>query len=487
MSNPDANFRSDAFNARYEKRRRAEWRFRLYGRIAIALTGGVLFLLIGSILLQSRPAFIRYEIKVNLAGEVRDLEALHAAVEADLSTHFSNASDNAQMRESLRSFISVLGIADFSKSRKDLLTPQRAAKMVRIPISNQADHYLKNRRKFGVFYKGEAPDIGRDVPVLSFLSDGVVQAGPDGTRYLLKMPVPDGLAGRVLALKQTESELTLSPLEIVMLEILREGGVVTSSFNTSFFTHADSTQPELAGILAALIGSLMIIIVTMALALPIGVAAAIYLEEFAPRNGVTRFINANINNLAAVPSIVFGLLGAAVLVNGIDVALPFTDISFRLGGGMGRGWPLVGGVVLALMTLPTVIIASRTSIAAVPDSLRNGAAALGATRFQVVSHHVLPKSLPGIMTGSIIGLAQALGETAPLLLIGMYAFIGDAPDSVSDRSNALPVLIYQWSGRAERSFESLTAAAIVILLLIMLVMNALAIWIRMKYEHKSQA
>ena len=226
----------------------------------------------------------------------------------------------------------------------------------------------------------------------------------------------------------------------------------------------------------------MIILVTMGLAVPVGIAAAVYLEEFAPRNRWTSFVQVNINNLAAIPSIVFGLLGAAIFVNGVIIPIPFVDGVFRLGGGLGRGWPLVGGIVLALMTLPTIIIASRAALGAVPGSVRQAALAMGATRLQTVNHHVLPMAAPGILTGSIIGLAQAIGETAPLLLIGMVAFVAEMPQGATDRATALPVLIFQWSTRAERAWEPMTSAAIIILLLVMLVLNGLAVLMRLRYE-----
>ncbi|MAP95050.1 MAG: phosphate ABC transporter, permease protein PstA [Ponticaulis sp.] len=277
---------------------------------------------------------------------------------------------------------------------------------------------------------------------------------------------------------------TLSDAQIAALEWLKHEGLIRNTFNTSFFARADSSEAELAGLLAATIGSILIILTTMLLAVPVGIAAAVYLEEFAPRNAFTRFIQVNINNLAAVPSIVFGLLGAAIFVNGVVIPIPFVEATFRLGGGLGRGWPIVGGIVLALMTLPTIIISSRAALSSVPDSIRQGALAVGATRLQTVHHHVMPMAAPGILTGSIIGLAQALGETAPLLLIGMVAFIGDLPSGVTDRSTALPVLIFQWSTRAERAWEPMTSAAIIILLALMLILNGLAVWLRMRYEKR---
>ena len=298
---------------------------------------------------------------------------------------------------------------------------------------------------------------------------------------LLAWHAPERLHGDVLVL-DSRAGRPISNLQIAAITALDEMGIVEPSWNWPLFLNADSSDPELAGVVAGLLGSLLIVLVTMALAVPVGIAAAIYLEEFAANTWLTRFIQVNINNLAAVPSIVFGLLGAAVFVNGIDIGLPFTDHVFRFGGGLGRGWPFVGGLVLALMTLPTIIISSRAALGAVPQSIRQAALAVGASRLQMVLHHVLPQAAPGVLTGSIIGLAQAIGETAPLLLIGMVAFVAEAPEGLNERSTALPVLIYQWSTRSERAWEPMTSAAIVLLLLVMLLMNATSIWLRLKFE-----
>ena len=229
----------------------------------------------------------------------------------------------------------------------------------------------------------------------------------------------------------------------------------------------DSREPELAGIGGALVGSFLSILVCIALALPIGVMSAVYLEEFAPKNRYTDLIEVNINNLAAVPSIVFGLLGLAIFLNMFD--LP-------------RSAPLVGGMVLSLMTLPTIIIASRASIKAVPPSIREAATALGASRVQVAFHHVVPLARPGIMSGTVIGVAQALGETAPLLMIGMVAFVVDIPGSILDAATALPVQVFLWSDIPERAFSERTAAAILILLAFTILMNLTAVILRRKFE-----
>ena len=265
----------------------------------------------------------------------------------------------------------------------------------------------------------------------------------------------------------------ITDAQIVWTRVLEERGLVTSGPNWLLFTNADSREPELAGVRGAIIGSVLTMIVTMLMAVPVGVGTAIYLEEFAPKNRFTDLIEVNINNLAAVPSIVFGLLGLAVLINLF---------------GMPRSAPLVGGFVLALMTLPTVIISSRAALKAVPPSIRAAALGVGASRTQAVFAHVLPMAMPGIMTGSIIGLAQALGETAPLLMIGMVAFIADPPtlgmSGLTEPATVMPVQIFLWSSGAERAFEAKTAAAILILLVLMVLFNAVAIYLRRRFERR---
>jgi phosphate transport system permease protein len=257
----------------------------------------------------------------------------------------------------------------------------------------------------------------------------------------------------------------LSDQQLDWIDGLSSQGRLQTRFNVALFTNGDSREPELAGIKGALMGSFYMLIVTIALAFPLGVAAAVYLEEFAPKNRWADLIEVNINNLAAVPSIVFGLLGLAVFVNWI---------------GMPRSAPLVGGLVLALLTLPVIIIASRAAITAVPPSIREAALGIGASRMQVVFHHVLPLALPGMLTGAIIGMSRALGETAPLLMIGMVAFIVDVPSGFTDPATALPVQIFLWADSPERAFAERTSAAIIVLLGFLLLMNLAAIIMRKK-------
>ena len=269
-----------------------------------------------------------------------------------------------------------------------------------------------------------------------------------------------------------EADETLRPVsdrQLAWIDALAAEGRVELRFNARFFSAADSREPELAGVWGAAVGSLWTIVVCLAVSVPVGVLAAIWLEEFAPRNRWTDLVEVNINNLAAVPSIVFGLLGLAVFLGVF---------------GMPRSAPLVGGLVLALMTLPTVIIASRAALQAVPASIREAALAVGASDMQAVLHHTLPLAMPGILTGSIVGAARALGETAPLLMIGMVAFIADTPAGPLDSATALPVQIFIWGDSPERAFVERTAAAVLVLLGFLVCMNAAAVWLRRKYERR---
>ncbi len=266
-----------------------------------------------------------------------------------------------------------------------------------------------------------------------------------------------------------EKNRRIKDITIGWVDRLAEDGRVEKRFNIPFFTAGDSREPEQAGIFGATMGSIFTMLVTMLLAFPIGVAAAIYLQEFAPKNRITDLLEVNINNLAAVPSIIFGLLGLAIFINAF---------------GLPRSVPLVGGMVLALMTLPTIIISSRAALGAVPPSIREAALGLGASPVQTVLHHVVPLAMPGMLTGTIIGLAQALGESAPLLVIGMVAFIVDVPGGPLDPATALPVQIYLWSDSPERAFVERTSAAIMVLLLFLVAVNGLIVLLRKKFEHR---
>ena len=261
----------------------------------------------------------------------------------------------------------------------------------------------------------------------------------------------------------------LKPKEIALVDELLAQGSLKKVFNVGFFANGDSKLAEMAGILSAAVGTVYLLGITFIFSFPAGVMAAIYLEEFAPDNRLMHIVEVNINNLAAIPSILFGLLGLAIFINFM---------------GLPRSSALVGGLTLALMTLPVIIISTRAAIRAIPDSIREGALALGATHWQVVWDHILPLSLPGILTGTIIGLARAIGETAPLLIIGMVAYIQDMPRGLTSAATVLPAQIYVWSSESIRAFTERTSAGIIVLLAVLLSMNALAILLRNKYERK---
>ncbi|MES9893559.1 MAG: phosphate ABC transporter permease PstA [Candidatus Thiodiazotropha endolucinida] len=266
-----------------------------------------------------------------------------------------------------------------------------------------------------------------------------------------------------------ENDRRIKNNQMVWIQSLQADDRIEKHFNTTFFTAGDSREPELSGIKGAVFGSFFTLLICLLISFPVGVAAAVYLEEFAPKNRWTDIIEVNINNLAAVPSIVFGLLGLAVFINFF---------------GLPRSVPMVGGLVLALMTLPTIIIASRAALKSVPPSIREAALGVGASPMQTVTHHVLPLAMPGMLTGTIIGMAQALGETAPLLMIGMVAFIVDIPGGPFDPSAVLPVQIYLWADSPERAFVERTSAAIMVLLAFLISMNLLAVWLRKKFERR---
>jgi phosphate transport system permease protein len=261
----------------------------------------------------------------------------------------------------------------------------------------------------------------------------------------------------------------LKEKDITLVNELLSSGLIEKRFNAIFFKNGDSKIPEYAGMFSAVVGSILTLIVTMVVAFPIGVMTAIYLEEFSRDNKFTRFIEININNLAAVPSILFGLLGLAIFINLF---------------GMPRSSPLVGGLTLALMTLPIIIVSSRAALRAVPDSIRQAGYGLGLNKIQVTKDHVLPLAFPGILTGSIIGLAQAMGETAPLIIIGMIAFIPDIPNTITQASTVMPAQLFTWAGMPEGMYVEKTAAGILVLLTILISLNAVAIYLRKKLEVK---
>jgi phosphate transport system permease protein len=405
------------------KRYRKEKRFRLLSFLAVLTGFACLFILLVDMIIKAWPAFIQTEVKLDIHFSP---EKLGIATNFDPEA-LQNANFRGLIKQSLRQLFPTV------RKRSD----KRA--LMRL-ISVDAEYRLRDK------LQAEPQLLGQTVSIWLLVDDDV-------DTYLKS----DKQFGRV------------SDKQIVWIMELEKQERFQQRFNYWFFQTGDSREPELAGILGAVMGSFYTLLVTLLLSFPIGVMAAVYLEEFAPRNRWIDFIEVNINNLAAVPSIVFGLLGLAVFINFFGVP---------------RSAPLVGGMVLALMTLPTIIIASRSAIKAVPPSMREAALGLGASKIQVAFHHVVPLAMPGILTGTIIGLAQALGETAPLLMIGMVAFIVDVPQGVTDAATVLPVQIYLWADSPERAFVAKTAAAILVLLLFLAVMNGLAVWLRKKFEQR---
>ena len=414
---------------RLKKRYAAERRFRMYGLGSIIAAGLMLVFLVGSISGTGYTAFLQTYIKLNISFDPEYLDQAGTGDIAQLET----ADYGGLIKKNLRdNFPEVTG-------RKD-------------------------KRKLYNFVSPNAGFVLRDMviedPTLVGQAYDLWVKASDDIDMLTK-----GYVDRTLE----ESNRRVTDTELTWYDKLDSDDRIETRFNTDFFMNADSREPEEAGILGAVTGSLLTLVITLLLSFPIGVMAAIYLEEFAPKNRWTDLIEVNINNLAAVPSIVFGLLGLAMFLNFF---------------GFPRSAPLVGGMVLALMTLPTIIIASRSALKAVPPSIREAALGLGASPLQVVTHHVLPLAMPGILTGTIIGMAQALGETAPLLMIGMIAFIVDVPGGFTDPATVLPVQIYLWADSPERAFVERTSAAIMVLLAFLIFMNIVAVMLRKKFERR---
>ena len=425
---PSANTKAavrtiDIVKSGLTRRYRAERRFRFYGLSAILLSILFLVLLFASIVGKGYSAFWQTHIKLDVFFDPAVLQK-EALVSADYPAlvkaavqHLFPEVDGRQDRRLLNNLVSAG--AGYQLRGMVLQDPGIVGKTVSVwvPADDEVDMTLKGHFR-------------RDVP---------------------------------------EAERRMSDKQLAWLDRLTAEGRMERKFNTTFLSAGDSREPELAGIWGAVAGSFFTLVITLVLSFPIGVAAAVYLEEFAGKNRWTDLIEVNINNLAAVPSIVFGLLGLAVFLNFF---------------GLPRSVPLVGGLVLTLMTLPTIIIASRSALQAVPPSIREAALGVGASRMQMVVHHVLPLALPGMLTGTIIGMARALGESAPLLMIGMVAFIADIPHGVTDPATVLPVQIYLWADSPERAFVEKTSAAIMVLLAFLVVMNAGAIILRKRFERR---
>ena len=411
------------------KRYRAERRFRMYGLAAILAALGMLTVLLVSIVSAGLPAFTTTQIALDLNFDAGDIDPGGSRDPAKLAS----ANYRGALLKSLRAEFPG---SETRQGRRDALNM----------ISNNV------------------PFVMRDMVLADPSIIGTTQ------RVWVKSSADiDQLAKGSIDRTLPESDRRVDNRQLAWFEKLEREERIRTVFNSTFFTTADSREPEQAGILGAVIGSALTLIITLLLSFPVGVMAAVYLEEFAPKNRWTELIEVNINNLAAVPSIVFGLLGLAVFLNFF---------------GLPRSAPVVGGMVLALMTLPTIIIASRAALKAVPPSIREAALGMGASRLQTVTHHVLPLAMPGILTGTIIGMAQALGETAPLLMIGMVAFIVDVPGGFTDPATVLPVQIFLWADAPERAFVERTSAAIMVLLTFLIMMNLFAVLLRKKFERR---
>ncbi|MCB2081417.1 MAG: phosphate ABC transporter permease PstA [Hyphomicrobiales bacterium] len=414
------------------KRRAQETRAGWYGRIAVTIACFFLIVLVVTIIKTGMGAFIQTQVRLPIQFDREILHLPQGVAPEKLGESIHKANFRALAHASLRElFPSVTGRA----GRFQLYGM----------LSDETGRVLRRM-------------VEKDPKLL-------------GTRQEVWVPMSATIdmvvKGRIKP--GTPAAAQLGPKQLDAIKKLQETHRVARRFNGMFLTRADSREPEQAGVLGSFVGSLYIVLVCLLVAMPLGVGAAIYLEEFAPKNRWTDFIEVNINNLAAVPSIIFGLLALAIFLNLFE---------------MPRSSALVGGLALSMLVLPTMVITTRHALKAVPPSIRDAAAGLGASPMQILLHHTLPLALPGIMTGAILSLARALGETAPLLMIGMVAFIADVPHTLMDPASALPVQIYLWADSPERAFMEKTAGAILVLLGVLVILNALAVFLRRKFEYK---
>lgn len=422
--------KTELVRAGLAKRYAREKRFRFYGLASIVLSLSFLAILLTTIFMQGFPAFTQtyMKLEVSLSAEALGVDA-------------------AAPQEKLRAASYETVVMNALNARFPGVTERKQKIALKKLVSSSAAYDLQKQVM-------ENPKLIGTQQTLWVMADDDIDTYMKGN----------------IDRNQPEADRRIKDFQLAWIDDLEAKNEIERRFNVPFFTSGDSREPEQAGILSALMGSFYTMLVTMTLAFPIGVAAAIYLEEFAPKNNsLVDFIEVNINNLAAVPSIVFGLLGLAVFIQFFGVP---------------RSTPLVGGLVLTLITLPTIIIASRAALKSVPPSIRQAAYGMGASRVQTVFHHTLPLAMPGILTGTIIGMAHALGETAPLLMIGMVAFIVDVPHGITDPAAILPVQIYLWSDSPERAFTEKTSAAILVLLFFLVMMNLLAVLLRKRFERR---
>ncbi|EBA10951.1 phosphate ABC transporter permease PstA [Roseobacter sp. CCS2] len=432
-----------ASDARTKKRNAAEARFKAYGLSAIVVAMLALAILLTSVLTNGLSSFQQtfISLPIELAEERVDKQGNR---------------DPAEMaRTTTIGYAPLLRAAIVAEVERQGLTTELSDKDLGDMISKEAAATVRNRVLAN-------PDLVGETITFDLLAAGRIDGYFKG-RVTLETAALDG---------------NTSPEALMVAQALADAGVIETKFNWNFFTAPDASvqRPEAAGLGVAILGSLYMMLVVLFLALPIGVASSIYLEEFAPKNRITDIIEVNISNLAAVPSIVYGILGLAIFINFME----FNQSS-----------PLVGGLVLTLMTLPTIIISTRAALKSVPPSIRDAALGVGASKMQSVFHHVLPLAAPGILTGTIIGLAQALGETAPLLLIGMVAFVREYPAAYTpeaglfgEASTALPVQVYNWTQRSDPAFVERASGAIITLLVFLLIMNAVAIYLRRRFERR---
>ena len=419
---------SEIVKSSIKKRRAKDSRLRLYGRIAIGMATCFLLFMFFSIFTKGYPGFFQYYVTLDIKFDRERIDP-----KGDLSdTSLYEGEASKIVNESLFSIINPKG----RKAKKEARKIVSSGKDLRIAKLVKNDPSL-----FGTVTKVK---FALDDDIDSFLRGYINRDTP-------------------------ESERRISDNVIAFVDKLSEEDRISYEFSDYILQGSASGNPEMAGIKGAFLGSILTLSVCLLIAFPLGVATAVYLEEIAKKNRITEIIEVNINNLAAVPSVVFGIMGLAIFISIF---------------GMPRSIPLVGGMVLALMTLPTIIISSRAAIRAVPPSVRDAAYGIGASKLQVIFHHVIPLAMPGMLTGTIIGMAQALGETAPLLMIGMVAFIVDVPNSVMDPGTVLPVQIFMWADFAERMFIQKTSAAIIILLGFLITMNAFAVYLRKKLERR---
>lgn len=414
-------------SSRHKARLKAEKRFKYYGIAALSTACIILMVILASLFMQGYQGFWHTQVKITAHVMPEYLEMLPDDTVADippssyqlvikqaLLERFPETQGRIQRRQLGKLVSSYAGLRIKKKLDKN---PKLLGKKMEVWVNASSLTDL--------FYKG-----------------------------VIKEETP-------------EAERSMSDRQIAWFKALQEDGAVRSVFNTEFFSNGDSRTPERAGFLGAMVGTMLTMLCCLTIVFPIGVMTAVYLEEFAKRSWFTDWVEVNINNLAAVPSIVFGLLGLAVYISVM---------------GLPRSAPIVGGLTLAMMILPVIIISTRVAIEAIPRAIRDAARGLGATPVQVVWHHVLPLAMPGIMTGTILGLARAIGETAPLIMIGMVAFIADIPENILDSATVMPVQVYLWASSPEAGFAEKTAAGILVLLVILLTLNALAIYLRKRFE-----